>query len=118
MERRIGCAVLGYGVATNNIVAGLTNATLSSVLAKLAVSLTPSTIHTGMDAYCGVIVGSGYIDANGNAVSINLDQDNYLFSPFTFDQPFYECVEARTSKQVSGRRNRILPWTRCRWSSR
>ena len=94
---------LGYGVATKTITAGVANSvnlTLNSVLARMALSLTPSTIHTiipatstvsvmGMDWDYDVIIGQGYIDANGNSTSIGLSTDNALSSPFTGGQTLY-----------------------------
>jgi hypothetical protein len=91
---------IGYGVATQTIVAGTTptvNLTLNTVLSQMGLALTPSTIHTiipatstvsvyGMDADFDVIVGNGYIDANGNSLSIGLGQDNGLSNPLTGQQ--------------------------------
>ena len=85
---------LGWGASLGNVfTAGnpppTINLTLSSVLAQIGMALTPSSLHTlvpstatvsvyGLDADSDVIVSNGFMDANGNALSIGISLDNAL----------------------------------------
>jgi len=81
---------LGYGVANQAITAGTVASvalTLSSVLAKIDLGLTPSSLHTiipgtatlavyALDADDDAIVSNGFIDQNGNSLTVNLAADS------------------------------------------
>jgi hypothetical protein len=84
---------LGWGLDPSvAIVAGATagvSVTLSSVLASVSLDLTPATLHqiipsTGtigvyaLDADNDVIVSNGFVDPNGNPITISLNYDNSL----------------------------------------
>lgn len=86
---------LGWGLdPAVSIVAGTAasvglSVTLSSVLASVSLDLTPSTIHqiiptTGtvgvyaLDADNDVIVSNGFVDPNGNPITLSFNMDNYL----------------------------------------
>lgn len=84
---------LGYAVDPSvSIVAGGTpvvSFTLSSVLSKVELALSPTSLHTiipskinadvyALDADDDVILSNGFIDANGNPLSISLGIDNSL----------------------------------------
>ncbi|HZZ01002.1 MAG TPA: hypothetical protein VFE36_15685 [Candidatus Baltobacteraceae bacterium] len=83
---------LAYGVATKTITAGSAAnvaLSLSGVLAKIQLDVTPNSLHTiipstatlnvyGLDADNDVIVTDAFIDASGNPISVNLSVDNTL----------------------------------------
>lgn len=83
---------LGYGVTTQTITAGTAaNVTLalSGVLAKIALDVTPNSLHTivpttatvnvyALDADNDTIVTDSYIDGNGNPITVSLAVDNTL----------------------------------------
>lgn len=93
-----GANELGWGsdldvtIATG--AANTVNATLSSVLASVSLTLAPSSLHqlipsTGtvgviaLDADSDVIVSNGFVDANGNNVTISLGLNNSLSGALT-----------------------------------
>lgn len=88
-----GANELGWGLDPSvSIVAGASasvSATLSSVLASVSLDLTPATLHqiipsTGtvgvyaLDADNDVIVSNGFVDPNGNPITLSLNLDNGL----------------------------------------
>jgi hypothetical protein len=87
-----GAHQLGYGAAGRTIAAGTSpnvSLTLSPVLGQVTLDMTPPAFHTlfpmtatvgvyAMDDDYDVIVSSGFIDANGNPVTIALGIDNNL----------------------------------------
>ena len=89
-----GANELGWGLDPGvSIVAGATaptvSVTLSSVLASVSLDLTPTAIHqiiptTGtvgvyaLDADNDVIVSNGFVDPNGNPITLSFSADNYL----------------------------------------
>ena len=92
---------LGWGASLGNVfTAGnpppTINLTLGSVLAQIGMALTPSSLHTivpstatvsvyGLDADSDVIVSNGFMDANGNALSIGISLDNALNGSLTLN---------------------------------
>jgi hypothetical protein len=98
---------LGWGIdPAVSIVAGTTanvSATLSSVLASVSLDLTPIALHqiiptTGtigvyaLDADNDVIVSNGFVDPNGNPITLSFNVDNNLngalyFSPSSISAP-------------------------------
>lgn len=92
-----GAAELGWGSDTGvDVTPGSSptvSATLSSVLNSVSIDLTPNTLHqlipsTGtigvyaLDASGDVIVSNGYVDGNGNPVTLSLGYDNSLYGAF------------------------------------
>ena len=88
-----GANELGWGIDPSvTITAGSAasvSATLSSVLASVSLDLTPSVIHqiiptTGtvgvyaLDADNDVIVSNGFVDANGNPITLTFNMDSSL----------------------------------------
>ena len=87
-----GANELGWGIANATITAGNmanVSATLSSVLASVSLDLTPTAIHqliptTGtigvyaLDAANDVIVSNGFVDPNGNPITLSFNVDNSL----------------------------------------
>jgi hypothetical protein len=81
---------LGYGVTNQTITAGTVASvalTLSSVLAKIDLGLTPSSLHTlipgtatlsvyALDGADDAIVSNAFIDQNGNPLTVNLAADS------------------------------------------
>jgi hypothetical protein len=96
-----GANELGWGIDPSvSIVAGSAasvSATLSSVLASVSLDLTPATLHqiiptTGtvgvyaLDADSDVIVSNGFVDPNGNPITLSLNMDNNLGGTLYFAQ--------------------------------
>ena len=87
-----GANQLGYGVATKTVSVGAAtnvNLAIDGVLAQIQLAVTPNVVHTlipttatldvyALDADGDVIVGNGYIDANGNTVTVGLSVNNPL----------------------------------------
>ena len=88
-----GANQLGYGVAASQTITAGTSPsvslTIDGVLAKLQLSVTPSSLHTlipstatlnvvGLDADNDVIVSNAFIDGSGNTVSTALSLNNAL----------------------------------------
>jgi len=83
---------LGYGLCTKTLVPGSSptaSFSLSSVLSQVELNLTPPVLHTiipatatldvyGLDADYDVIVSNGFIDGNGNPVTVNIADNNTL----------------------------------------
>ncbi|HTX56911.1 MAG TPA: hypothetical protein VMD47_07385 [Candidatus Acidoferrales bacterium] len=102
-----GANQLGWGIDPSvSIVAGTSasvSATLSSVLASVSLDLTPASLHqliptTGtigvyaLDADQDVIVSNGFVDPNGNPITLSFNVDNNLngalsFSPSSISAP-------------------------------
>lgn len=94
-----GANELGWGidpaVAITAGSAANVSATLSSVLASVSLDLTPNTIHqiiptTGtigvyaLDADNDVIVSNGFVDVNGNPITLSFSMDNSLSGTLYF----------------------------------
>lgn len=108
-----GAHQLGYGLDTVAIVYGTPAAisvTLSSVLASLVLSVTPSTLHqiipstatlsvVALDADGDVIISSGFVDASGNPITLSFASSPsgiVTLSPATLSAP------APSGVQVAG----------------
>ncbi len=117
-----GSNQLGWGIDTAAITAGAAanvSATLSSVLASVSLDLTPNTIHqiiptTGtvgvyaLDADNDVIVSSGFVDPNGNPVTLSFNVDNNLNGTLYFPNSSISAPSPTGVQYVYAPQNGVL----------
>ncbi len=119
----VGANELGWGLDPSvSIVAGAAagvNVTLSSVLASVSLDLTPATLHqiiptTGtvgvyaLDADNDVIVSNGFVDPNGNPITLSFNMDNNLNGTLYFAESSISAPSSTGVQYLYAPQNGVL----------
>jgi hypothetical protein len=118
-----GANELGWGIDPSvPIVAGSAasvSATLSSVLASVSLDLTPTTLHQiiptigtvgvyALDADNDVIVSNGFVDPNGNPITLSLNMDNSLNGTLYFAESSISAPSPTGVQYIYAPQNGVL----------